>query len=237
MRLSVIASTSLALVAFSVPVLAQEATPSVGAPDTTPAASPKESGLELGARLGYALPLGKYSGENGAATIGDTVSGSVPLLIDAGYRINSNFYVGAYGQYGYGLVNSKACADGASCSAQSYRLGVNAHYHFLPSGTFDPWVGLGTGYEWLHFGGERNGASQSLTTHGFEIVNLQVGGDYKVSNNVALGPFASFSLASYGNASETDKSPSGNEATRSVSVEKTAFHQWLTFGIRGRFDL
>jgi len=34
------------------------------------------------------------------------------------------------------------------CAMVDSRVGLQAHYHFVPSGEFDPWVGGGAGYEW-----------------------------------------------------------------------------------------
>jgi opacity protein-like surface antigen len=234
MRLSIIASVSLSLIAFvAAPAFAQEAAnPS---PDAPQAEAKKDSGLELGARLGYALPFGKVA-DMQKGNLSDGITGQVPLILDIGYRINPNFYVGGYGQFGYGLVNSDSCpsASGVSCSAQSYRIGVNVHYHIMPDQAFDPWVGIGTGYEWLHVSESKGSDSAGATVRGFEIVNLQLGGDYHLARNATIGPFASFSIGQYSNASS---SRNGTDVPGDTSIQNTALHEWLTLGVRGRFDL
>lgn len=237
MRFSVIASASLALMGlFATPAFAQEATTTttVDAPQTQAQSKSDrpESGFELGARLGFALPLG-----NGVqdGKMSDALNGAVPVIVDLGYRINPHFYIGAYGQAGYGLPANDSCGkSGVSCSAQSYRLGVNAHYHFTPEASFDPWIGVGTGYEWLHQSAEGGGLTASSTFSGFEIVNVQVGGDYHLSPNASIGPFASFALSQYSNQSAA---LNGQDAQIPSSIEHTALHEWLTIGIKGTFDL
>jgi len=235
MRLSVIASASALIVAsFATSAFAQETAPASDAPQSTaPKAESKgPRGFELGARLGFGLGLGKIGGD-GYETMSNTVGSQVPLIVDVGYRITPNLYVGAYGQYGFGIVTSDKCKGDISCSAQSYRLGANVHYHFMPEGSFDPWIGAGTGFEWLHLSQSQGPASSSATLTGFEIVNFQVGGDYHLSPNASIGPFASFSLGQYGNLSADN----GAGLTGSEEIKNTALHEWLTLGVKGTFDL
>jgi outer membrane protein W len=237
MRLTVTALTALALTTFfAAPAFAQDAAapaPTDTAQSETKATSKKGPGFELGARLGFALPFGKTM-DDASKDMSDAVTGTIPIMLDAGYRITPNWYVGGYGQFGYGIVNSDACPSGESCGIQSYRIGANVHYHIMPDQTFDPWIGVGTGYEWLHVSESKGSNSRTGTLGGFELVNLQLGGDYQLSPNASIGPFASFSIGQYANASTA---VNGTDAPGSTSIEKTALHEWLTFGFRGSFNL
>jgi len=58
-------------------------------------------GFELGARLGYGLPMGDAVKD---AKLSDSVSGQIPIWLDVGYRIDESLFVGAYGQYGITMV-------------------------------------------------------------------------------------------------------------------------------------
>ena len=57
-------------------------------------------------------------------------------------------YLGAYIEHGPTFV--KDCPAGSSRSASDVRLGVNFLYHLVPGAPFDPWAGIGVGYEWLN---------------------------------------------------------------------------------------
>lgn len=209
--------------------------------------SAQAGGFELGARVGYGLPLGKADDNS---DLSDGIKGMIPLQLDLGYRVTPAFSIGGYVMYGIGFAGddiSKACdaAEGqpgvsASCTAHDIRLGIQAQYHFLPRKRLDPWVGAGLGYEWLTVGADVSGggaeADVSTTGKGFEFINLQAGLDYKVSPALALGPFLSFSFGQY---SDSSSSCSGNACmgfdSTSQEIEDKAAHQWLLLGIRGTF--
>jgi hypothetical protein len=213
------------------------------------ASNARAEGVELGARVGYGIPMGKTDDES---DLSEGISGMIPLQLDLGYRVTPELSIGGYVMYGLGFTGediSDACDNTddvvgvtASCSTHDVRLGIQAQYHFLPRKKLDPWLGLGLGYEWLTFGIDVSGggleADLSATGHGFEFVNLQGGLDYKVSPGLAIGPFLSFSIGQY---SETSSSCAGNACTDFDStggdIENKALHQWLLLGVRGTFVL
>ena len=179
-----------------------EPTPEAAAPAPVATSAPASNGvataqgaIELGLRVGYGYPVGNEGAIAGASntSLHDEFSGMIPLWIDAGFRANPNVYVGVFFQYGFAFVNkgqNPQCGPGGlSCSGKDLRLGLNAHYHFSPGESFDPWVGVGAGYEWLSFEASANGASVSATAGGFEFGNLQLGGDFAVAPNFGIGPF------------------------------------------------
>jgi outer membrane protein W len=186
-------------------------------------------GLSFGVRTGYMIPTGSaFSANNVSAKMSDTIAGGLPLWLDAGYRITPNIYVGLYADLALLFVASTACPSGASCSGSQFRIGANAHYHFLPDGKIDPWAGLGIGYEHLHYGVTLGESDNGVSASGFEFVNLQVGGDYKLTDAIAVGPFLSLSFGEYGGASIN-----GNDVP---NFDKT-LHEWFTIGVRGKYDL
>jgi opacity protein-like surface antigen len=208
---------------------------------------PTASGIEVGLRTGYSLPLGNVRGDStttqGGTTVtessealSDVVKGRVPIWIDAGYRINGNLYVGAFFQYGIMFVNtdkSPGCnQSGVSCSAHDIQFGLNAHYHLMPESQFDPWGGVGIGYESVSSSVSGNGQSGDGGDSGFQFVNLQLGADYKVMPNFGVGPFLSFSVGQY-----TSESGSFNGMTISQDIQSKALHEWLTIGLRGAYDI
>jgi hypothetical protein len=200
------------------------------------------SGIELGLRTGYAIPLGNYAG-GGAGNVSDIVSGAIPIWIDAGYRIASpNLFIGAYFQYAIGLVANNAaqtvagggqCGQGGlSCSANVLKYGIQAHYHIAPAANFDPWVGLGIGMESLNASASLNGTSGNGTLSGWDYLIFQAGGDFHVASSFGIGPMLMFSLGQYNNLST-----GGAAGNTSASIQNTAMHEWLTFGVRGVFDI
>jgi outer membrane protein len=181
-------------------------------------------GFEISLRMGYATsfwglrstPAQDVSAS--AADIGDVTRGMVPFQLDLGWRIDPRWFVGVYGQYGFGLVKNEACPVG-SCSAGDVRLGLEVNYHFRPLAVVDPWVGLGAGWELLHF----SGPAGSVDFNGAELANLTGGVDFKIAPALGVGPFVTLS------AGEFTRYPRADLVGKAV-------HFWLTFGLRSAFD-
>ena len=157
--------------------------------------------------------------------LSDGFGGKVPIWLDAGWRFNPSVCLGAYLEYGPTFV--KDCPAGSSCSASDVRLGVNFLYHFIPGAPFDPWAGIGVGYEWLN--ASQDGVDAGL--HGWEFVNVQLGGDFAVGSGFAIGPCVVFGLGQYGtlSASAGGQSgsldiPSGNQALHGVAAVRPQGH-------------
>jgi outer membrane protein W len=197
------------------------------------------TGIEVGLRSGYAIPMGDAQGGSPSVSLSDTISGVIPIWVDAGYRLNPNMMVGAFFQYGIAIINSKAegggCGQsGVSCSGSDMMFGAQFHYHLMPDQTIDPWAGVGVGYEIANASVSQNGTSLGSTSlSGFQFFNLQIGGDYKVMPNLGVGPFVMFSLGQYSNCSTT---PAGGSSANCPNYQ-SGTHEWLTFGIRGAYDI
>lgn len=203
--------------------------PGVAAADDQPAGvsrneEPSESGLRFGLRTGVALPFG--SAFTGSGALSDTVTGYVPLRIDVGYRFARHFYVGVDGQLA--AIVPAGCTSGFTCSGTNTRLGVMVAYHFAPGSTFDPHVGVGTGYEVLHTSRSIDSAAVDITARGFELLDLELGADVRPARAWRIGPVLSGSMGRF-----TSVAVNG---TTSTDYE-TALHGWAMLGIRGAFDL
>jgi hypothetical protein len=157
------------------------------------------------------------------------------LWADIGYRFDPNWYVGGFFQFGFGLLpsNDPLCAS-VSCSINDLRFGLNVHYHFLPAETFDPWVGVGAGYEIVNGSISAPGASLSGSTRGFEFGNVQLGLDFKISPAFGIGPFATVTIAQFVSRSA---SFNGQDVPGGGGIPNKAIHGWLILGVRGVFDL
>lgn len=175
-----------------------------------------------------------------SSDLAKNIAGKIPLWGELGYRIDPKWMVGAYALYGFGLLSGdeqRICdANKVSCSASDLRIGAQVHYHIVPLGKIDPWLGIGFGYEWLtadaNFGANQTLASATL--RGWEFVNLQGGVDWVASHDVAIGPFVSFSFAEYTHAS-TDCSGSACGSGVNESLDGKALHNWVVIGVRGAF--
>jgi opacity protein-like surface antigen len=218
---------------------AEPAPAPAAAPAAAAAAVGHRGAIEIGLRVGYALPFGhegRTASDTSDSKLSDDLKGMIPIQIDAGYRFNPDVYVGVFFQYGFGFVNTDATPDcgqsGISCSVSDMRLGVNVQLHLAPGQSFDPWLGLGVGYEWLFLDVSAAGNDAGVTGSGFEFANLQLGGDIVAAHNLAVGPFIGLSLGQYRSVSMSGALGSGSEDITSKSL-----HEWLQFGIRGAFDI
>jgi len=202
------------------------------------AAHADETGVEIGVRSGYAIPLGNAAADT---DLDEFYSGVIPLWFDLGYRLTPNVMIGGYFQYGFGLVPDQfegACdLDAVDCSFSNVRLGAQVHYHFRPWESVDPWLGGGIGYEWAHWSVSGTlplvgNVGADATIHGFEFLNLQAGVDFLPSDdaNFALGPFLSLSLAQYSSGTVQ-----AGEGESSADIDDKSLHEWLTLGVRGTF--
>lgn len=213
------------------------------------ASSARADGFELGARVGYGVPLGDVDDDDNE-DLSDGIKGMIPLQLDVGYRVTPALSLGGYFMYGFGFVGDEisdtcdAAEDvpglSASCSATDFRVGLQAHYHFSPDKKVDPWLGVGVGYEWLMFGIDVAGGGResevSSTGRGFEFFNIQGGLDFEVAPGLALGPFLSFSagqFSSYSISCSGDGCDDVNSDSR--DIEDKALHEWMLLGVRGTF--
>jgi hypothetical protein len=104
-------------------------------------------GLAVGLRAGFALPFAKVDGAPGD-TLYRTTTGAIPLWLDGGWRFDPHWFAGIYASYAPGFVGGalrSACEP--DCAAEVIRVGVQAHAHLFPDAIWDPWFGVGLGFE------------------------------------------------------------------------------------------
>lgn len=192
---------------------------------------PAARGFQAALRSGAQLPWGEASdaqGDNLSARYG----WQVPLLIDAGFKLQKPWFLGLYGGVGFGTLGSgneaeQACSDeGVECSTLSYQFGVQAQYHFAASDRLNPWLGMGGGYEIFRQSLSYAGYSETQQTAGIALVKLALGLDYRAA--FGFGPFVEVSL---GRFQATRTEIDGDEAHEGP-VEPGAFHGFFTIGAR-----
>ena len=209
------------------------------------AAEQPTSGVEIGARLGYAFSAGHLGAPpNGTdQNLGDYVGGQFPIWLDAGYRFNRELYLGGYFQYGFGVVNDDRqdlCRNAnVNCSASDLRLGIMGRYHLPLLAPASPWVGAGIGYEWGSFSQRfsilGNNPDVDSTWSGFEFANLQLGVDFAIAHRIALAPFLSVSIGQSRHVSTTTSNGGNQSSTTDQDLEKTSLHEWILIGVRVAF--
>lgn len=207
--------------------------------------------FEFGFRTGYGLPLGKAA--DGGEDLNTAIPGQVPLWFDVGARLERGLALGAYFHYGLGFLGqdlSDECEQedqsiqelggDVGCRTYNLRLGVELAYHFETGPeTPHPYVGLGLGYEWLGFSETLSAqglrATVSSTAGGPEFVNFQAGLDIPVGLDLAVGPFAAFTLAQYDSVRAGCSGDCGDLTSASMDIDDKALHHWLFIGVRGTF--
>jgi hypothetical protein len=178
--------------------------------------------LELGIAGGYTQGVGPLGGAMQHVEDISRAGGAVEL--DAMYRINPMFAVGAYGsfsQYSTGdQINSQTDVLGATA-------GVQAALHIRPDRSIDPWLSVGTGWRgmWLS---PQSGKDTSL--QGLELARLQLGADYRINENVAITPVIGGSV----NMFVSEDSPMTSKLTE-IDDKKVNFIGFA--GLAGRFDI
>jgi outer membrane protein W len=213
-------------VADAAPAAETAAPATESAPVTEADAAGFDKKIMLGVRTGYSIPMGDAAKD---APLNDGVSGMIPLQLDLGYRVTPNIVVGGYFQYGFVMV--KDCPDGADCSGNDLRFGVQGQYHLSPGESINPWFGVGLGYEILKNKAEAAGVEVTASSKGMEFLNLQGGADFAVADGIGVGPFVSLSLGQFSKAKIE-----GGGMEMDGDIEDKAMHQWLTIGVRGTFD-
>ena len=108
------------------------------------------------------------------------------------------------------------------------RLGVQGTYTLATTGSIVPWFGAGIGYEWNTI----DDGFDEATFKGWEYLNLQAGGDFRVGPQLWVGPYVMFSIGQY-----SDVENEGVSGNFDEEIADKAMHQWLSVGLRGKFDL
>jgi hypothetical protein len=194
---------------------------------------PADTGPEVAVRAGLAVPFGQVQGGMNQ-NLDRYVSTAIPLGIEAGYRIVPALFVGVRFHYAFPqLKNPGGNCDDVSCDGSGVQLGLEAIYRFMPESKFAPWVGLGAGYEWWTADYFTSNAGLGATVSGFQGL-LQAGGDVRVGPQLALGPFLEVATGRFD--SSTGRVRIGNTTNSTDSdISDTAWHTWLTLGVRGAF--
>jgi hypothetical protein len=193
--------------------------------------------FQLGLRVGYSPAMGdafKDKGSTQATKMSDSFSSTIPIQLDASYKLTKDIAAGVYFSYGFGSVGgdlkNNMCTNGISCTASTMAVGAQGIYTFNQvGGPFLPWAGLNVGWEQGKLDVSGNGFSGGASLSGFQV-GLQVGGDYRVNPMFSFGPYIGYSIGQYSSFSATgDLAP--------APQFDTTMHSWFNVGLAGKFDL
>jgi hypothetical protein len=201
-------------------------------------AFPAEAQVSLDLKVGYAIPTGNAAASGGVdvyhGAMNHMWSGAVPVEVAGRYRFSPNLSAGVYFQYDPALVATWSCTSGLPCSGYDMRVGVEVAYAFLPDRFLNPWVSVGTGWEWTHLYVTDNVLTNTITFSGWEYFNVQAGLDFNLSRMFAIGPYVGYFGGSYTSVSGD---LSGSGVNGSIPSEFRSFHGWIQFGAKGTVNL
>lgn len=185
--------------------------------DTMPAI---RNALEIAVVGTTTMPIGDVGGGMGDA--GDVVGPGGELEVQLGFRITPHLTVGAYGTvHGF----SDGTGHGSDPDIGGGTAGVEIDFHTRPHATVDPWLSLGAGVRWLQL----DDAGQSTTMIGTELARLQLGVDFRMSEDFALGPVIGASASMY----QAQRTPMTSDYE---AIDDPGLTWTFAAGVFGRFD-
>jgi hypothetical protein len=202
---------STLVTAFAVPARADGITDSMPAP---------EGGLELGLVVGSATTVGDVGGGMDAD---DLIGTAAQAEIQIGYRVKPYLGLAFY-------ASGQALTEGSSHGRDVYAgsAGLAATFHMRPRSTIDPWISVGGGLRSILIDDDARERAKPSLIVGVELARLQVGFDYRVSPDFAVGPVFGASASLYG----AQKTPMGGFA----ELDDKGVNWTFTAGLGGRFN-
>ena len=179
---------------------------------------PSRGALELSAGAGLVQGVGVISRDQPSS---DQLGGwGYGVSASVAYRATDAMSFGiGFAYEGLGAMRDEA--------ARSYGARLEATRHFDPAGRADPWVKLGAGYRFVRI--VSSTSTPSLFAHGFEIMSLRFGADFRRTRTFAFGPVGGLDLTLF-----TWQRWGDGPMAASAHPAVTAL---LTLGFQARFDI
>lgn len=229
-----LAAAAITALAAACPATARAETSRI---DFSPASPMRaERGLQLGARIGYALPTGSVGGDTSSSTsLSHLETALVPIGLDGGYRLSPHFYVGGTAVWapGTGPASPSPCTtQGVSCFRQDAQLRGEVRAYLAPYGKVGWWASAGAGWELASFAqtlsGSGNGTVHSTRT-GPILPDLQLGFDVR-REATAVGFYVGLSVAEF-----LTQGVDPAAASEPTWIPDRAVHTYVTLGMRGSY--
>lgn len=182
-----------------------------------------QSGFQLHVALVY---LRTFGNADETSAMSDFVGPGIGIQVGIGGRFTPHIYLGGYLGVGGGKGSPPACEFGP-CSSSLAIAGIEARYMLKPAAAYDPWIGLGVGFDGasVHVGFDEK---QEVALDGYDWVVLSTGVNLRRRHSWGFGFFVSGAVGQYTSRTMTD----GNVTTKS-DVADPQVHGWLTLGLRG----
>ncbi|MGH7298718.1 MAG: hypothetical protein ACRELB_27505 [Polyangiaceae bacterium] len=186
-------------------------------------------GLQLGVRAAYAVPAGRVSASG--ASLSDLETATIPIGIEAGYRISPRLYVGGTAVWGPGTgpAAGPCTVAGVSCFRQDAQARGEARFYFAPEAKVGGWLAVGAGWELATFAQSAGGSAVTATRSGPVLADMQFGVD------VRRGPTAVALYAGVSFAMFLTQGLSPSTSPVSPWIEDRSAHAWMTVGLRGSY--
>jgi hypothetical protein len=213
MRVALASAASLALLAVTLPALADDEQP----PKPRPTAPDTRAGKPTLA-LSFGLQKLWNDAEQGISRSDIASLGTAPGLQIA-YPFRRDFAVEAWGSYGtFGAAGS---CEG--CKATSLSAGLSGVYHLVDGIPFDPWFSVGVGFRQTKLTAPAILGTSAVTYQGIEAMRLAMGSDYYPTRIIGFGPLLELGF--------------GRDLTRSPgTIGGGTLHLTLTAGLRVVFS-
>lgn len=189
--------------------------------DRTEVLAPRRA-FEIGVEGGYTQPFGELADN---VAIGDVADAGGAVGLNVGYRFTPRWALSLYGQFHESSVSSNIPNNG-DVDVRGLSTGMMGTFHVRPYKVVDPYVSLGAGYR-AFFIAQQRGLNETI--HGFQAVRGVVGVDFRVSEDVALGPLVGADLNVFVADAVENRSNSSIDSPRPST--------FLFAGLAGKFDI
>ena len=177
--------------------------------------------LELQFHLGYTQPFGQLSKNVATQDVAGAGFGSGGALA---WRINPHFGLAGFGAFHH----SKADASLNGGMVFGLAGGLRGDYHFLPYRLVDPYVDAGAGYRLLFV--HPGGPPDNHMLHGFEPFKGEVGVDFRVTKDFAIGPMIGADVNVF--TWDLDEHTGVND-----TIAQKGVSTWFFAGVSGKMDV
>ena len=200
--------------------------PARDAPASEP--PPAHEGFEAAASAGYARPFGGLQSQH-KLRLAAEYAHEAPFRLDLGYRFDDTFYLGAFASVAGGAPGTAfddLCVH-ANCRVTGYHFGIFGAAHLRPAARLDPWLGFGFGYELATLAVDESGDDVARRVRGFELAQLALGADWRLTRELAVGPLLQASFGFYSHSAVWTP-----RYDREWAIADTDVHGWLTVSMR-----